>query len=133
MSTPAINKNIFQSPQARGLIRYIDVQYGRDLEFLWSSTPENAIWRRGDNGKWFGALLTVKKNKIIPGADDTMIEILDIRCAPEMLDFIIDKKTIFPGWHMNKRHWITIPLDGRMTMDNIYALVDASYQIAAKR
>lgn len=122
----------FKSPQARELIKYVATQYGRELEFLWPRTPENAIWRRGDNDKWFGILLTVKKSKIEPG-DDTPVEILDIRCTPDMLDFVVDGKNIFPGWHMNKRNWITIILDGRMPMPQIESLLDNSYEIALKK
>lgn len=123
----------FKSRQARELISYVAAQYGRDLEFLWPRTPDNAIWRRGDNGKWFGGIFTVKKNRIIPGADDANVEILDIRCAPDMIDFIVDKKMIFPGWHMNKRNWITIILDGRMDIGQIESLLDASYELAMKK
>lgn len=122
----------FKSVQARDLIKYVATQYGRDLEFLWPRTPDNAIWRRGDNQKWFGIILTVKKSKIEPG-DDTPVEILDIRCAPDMLDFVVDNKKIFPGWHMNKRHWITVVLDGRMPTAQIESLLDISYTIAAHR
>ena len=120
----------FKSSQAQELIAYVANQYGRDLEFLWERFSDNAIWRRGDNGKWFGALLTVKRNKIIPGDDDSLVEILDVRCAPDVIDFVVDKKKIFPGWHMNKRHWITIVLDGRMDMPQIYSLLDNSYELA---
>lgn len=122
----------FKSPQARELIKYVANQYGRELEFLWQKFPDNAVWRRGDNDKWFGALLTVKKSKIEAG-DDTPVEILDIRCTPDMLDFVVDGKKIFPGWHMNKRHWITIILDGRMSINQIESLLDNSYEIALKK
>lgn len=123
----------FKSPQSRELIKYVANQYGHDLEFLWPKTPDNAIWRRGDNQKWFGAILTVKKNKIIPGTDDTPVEILDIRISPDMLDFVVDGKKIFPGWHMNKRHWITVILDGRITTRQIESLLDISYELALKK
>lgn len=122
----------FQSPQARELISYVDAQYGRSLEFLWPTSPGNAIWRRGDNGKWFGIVMTLRHNKIEPGAGDSVIEILDVRCAPDMIDFVVDKQKIFPGWHMNKRHWITIVLDGRMDIRQIYSLLDNSYALAHK-
>lgn len=120
----------FKSSQAKTLIKYVHDKYGRDLEYLWPRSPENAIWRRGDNQKWFGVMLTVKRNKIIPGAGDAVIEILDLRCAPDVTDFVVDKKYIFPGWHMNKRHWITIVLDGRMEMPQICSLLDNSFILA---
>lgn len=123
----------FKSNQAHELIDYVRNQYGRELEFLWHRDPNNAIWRRGDNGKWFGGIFTVKRNKIVAGSDDAMTEILNIMCAPDVIDFIVDKQKIFPGWHMNKRHWITIVLDGRMDTRQIYSLLDNSYQLAHRK
>lgn len=76
--------------------------------------------------------MTLRHNKIEPGAGDSVIEILDVRCAPDMIDFVVDKQKIFPGWHMNKRHWITIVLDGRMDIRQIYSLLDNSYALAHK-
>lgn len=122
----------FKSHQSHELVDYVDSQYGRTLEFLWPTSPGNAIWRRGDNAKWFGILMTVQRNKIEAGTGDDIIEILDIRCAPDVIDFIVDRKQIFPGWHMNKRHWITIILDGRMKMPQIQKLLDASFELAVK-
>lgn len=122
--------NKFKSSQARALVDYIEAQYGREPEYLWERSPDDAIFRRADNQKWFGGIFHVRQNKIEPSAADTIVEVLDIRCAPDVIDFIADKKLIFPGWHMNKRHWITIILDGRMDMAQIYSLLDNSYELA---
>ena len=122
----------FNTLQARELVEYIDLQYGREPEHLWQRSPEDAIFRRGDNQKWFAGIFHVRRNKVEPNAGDEVVEILDIRCAPDMIDFIVDKQKIFPGWHMNKRHWITIILDGRMPMRQIKQLLDASFELAVK-
>lgn len=122
----------FKSSQSRELADYINSQYGRSPEYLWARSPDDAVFRRGDNQKWFAGIFHVHRDRIQPGAGDDVIEILDIRCAPDVIDFIVDKKKIFPGWHMNKRHWITIVLDGRMELAQIYNLVDNSYLLATK-
>lgn len=120
-------------PQVHQLIAHVHREYGCHLEYLWQRSPNNGIWRRGDNQKWFACLLLVPCSKIIPGPDDALINVLNLRCAPDVLDFIIDGRNIFPGWHMNKRHWISIILDGRMKNDDIYKLLKASHDIAAKK
>lgn len=114
-----MNKNKFQFAQTQNLIKYVASQYGRDLEFLWEKLPKVAIWRRQDNGKWFGSLAEIKLSKICAGAPDKTVEILNLRCAPDVIDCIADNKNIFRGWHMNKQHWITLVLDGRMKMPQI--------------
>ncbi len=124
---------MFKTNQAREIIEYVRKNYSRELEFLWARSPGNAIWRRGDNAKWFGVLMTIAANRVMPDAGNDTVEILDIRCAPDVTDFIVDKKKIFPGYHMNKQHWVTVVLDGRMATRDICRLLAASYEIAGQK
>jgi predicted DNA-binding protein (MmcQ/YjbR family) len=39
---------------------------------------------------------------------------------------------IFPGWHMNKVHWLSVALDGTMDDEKIKFLVDMSYKLTRK-
>ena len=36
-----------------------------------------------------------------------------------------------PGYHMNKRHWNTVMLDGSVPPDLIFELIDHSYELVA--
>ncbi|WP_228397920.1 hypothetical protein [Limnobaculum xujianqingii] len=53
--------DVFKSPVTRQVIQFIRDKYHDELEFLWPRTPDNAIFRRQDNAKWYGAILTIKK------------------------------------------------------------------------
>ena len=39
---------------------------------------------------------------------------------------------IIPGYHMNKRHWNTVIIDGRLPDDLLCELVDQSYDLVFK-
>ena len=39
---------------------------------------------------------------------------------------------IIPGYHMNKHHWNTVIIDGRLPDDLVYELVDQSYDLVYK-
>lgn len=125
------DKYVFKSDQAQRIIQYVSDTYGDTLEFLWEKFPDNAIWRRKDNKKWYGILLTVTKNKLgLPSEEK--IEIIDLRVNAESIDAIIDGKTIFGGYHMNKKHWVTICLDGSVPLKDIEKMLDLSYELALK-
>lgn len=125
------DKFVFKSDYAQRLIQYVSDTYGDTLEFLWEKFPDNAIWRRKDNNKWYAALLTVTKNKLgLPSKEK--IEIIDLRANAENIDVIADDKTIFRGYHMNKKHWITICLDGSVPLKDIENMLDLSYELARK-
>lgn len=131
ISERCFEPDVFKSEQAKQLIQYVRKTYGDELEFLWQKFPDNAVWRRKDTGKWYAALLTVSQSKL--GLDSTeKVEILDLRIQPENLEALIDNQCYFPGYHMNKKHWYTILLDGSVPFDEIQTRIDASYQLGTK-
>ncbi len=122
-------KTVFQSGYSESVIEYARNTYGDELEFLWEKFPKNAILRRKDNRKWYAALLTIAKSKL--GAfPDEEIEVVDLRAAPEATPDMVDGKRVFAGYHMNKKHWITLPLDGTLPAEEICAMLDTSYALA---
>lgn len=120
---------IFKAEQTVKLIDYVRKKYGDDPEYLWEKFPANAVWRRKDNQKWYGALLTVSKRKLGIESDETA-EIIDLRSEPAALEKLIDGERYFPGWHMNKKHWYTVVLNGSVPMEEICHRIDKSYLLA---
>ncbi len=120
---------IFTSPQSMKVIQFIQQQYAIQLEYLWAKFPRNAIARRQDNNKWFAALLTVEKGKLgLQG--EGIIEVLDLKMRPENKERLIDNNRYFPGYHMNKNHWFTVCLDGRLKDEEIMEKIADSYLLA---
>lgn len=124
--------DVFKSAAAKAVIRYVAEKYDTPLEFLWKKFPDNAVYRRKDNRKWYAAILTVAKSKIgLEGAGN--IEILDLRIEPALLEQTVDNKKFFPGYHMNKKSWYTICLDGSVDDEEIFKRIDDSYELAKKK
>ena len=121
--------DVFKSKQTIAIINYVKAKYDNDLEFLWKKSPKNAIWRNQNNRKWYGAVLVISKDKLKIESNE-MVEILDLRYQKNDIKNIIDNYKIFPGYHMNKDNWITIILDGRVELEEIYQLIDNSYQLS---
>ncbi|MDD4509684.1 MAG: MmcQ/YjbR family DNA-binding protein [Oscillospiraceae bacterium] len=120
---------VFQSAQAEMVIEYVQNKYQDELEFLWAKSPGNAVWRRKDNKKWYGAILTVTKDKL--GFTSTeAVEIIDLRISTEELEYLLSKENYYPGWHMNKKHWFTMLLDHSISDDEICRRIDNSYTLA---
>lgn len=119
---------IFQSKQAKEVIMYIKNTYEDELEFLWEKFPKNAVVRHKDNQKWYVALLTISKRKLGINSDEE-IDIIDLRYPKKFIHNIIDNKQIFPGYHMNKNNWITIPLNKTLPTKEIIKYIDISYKL----
>lgn len=122
-------RDVFKEDIAHGVIEYVRNTYGDELEFLWDKVPDGAIWRRKDNRKWYGIMMIISKRKL--GFDsDEMVSVIDLRLDTVNDASLVDGKRYFAGYHMNKRTWFTMCLDGSVSLGEICALIDKSYVLA---
>ena len=131
ISKNCFDNEIFKFAQSKRVIAYFEEKYGNCLEHLWADAPDNAIVRRSDTNKWYAAILTVSRRKIGLHSDEK-VEIIDLHARTEDIPFLVDNICIFPGFHMNKKHWITVILDGSMTDERLFELIDQSYILGKK-
>lgn len=121
--------DVFLSAGAQQVIAYAREKYRDELQFLWQRFPKNAILRRKDNAKWYAALLVLEKRKL--GLDeDSVVDIIDLRGDPGAIRALVDGERYFPGFHMNKKHWYTMCLDGSVPVKDVLARIDESYSLA---
>ena len=126
------DRDAFAEKQSKELIKYVSEKYGGALEYLWEDTPDNAIWRRRDNKKWYAALLTVSRSKLgLQG--DKRAEIINLKASPERVAELLKLQGIFPAYHMNKKHWYTVLLDCTLKTEFICSLIDESYICVKKK
>lgn len=131
ISDKCFEKDVFKSDIAHRVIEYVREKYGDELEYLWQTFPSNAVWRRKDNKKWYGILLVLSKRKLGLNSDEA-VNIMDLRIDPEVLPEIVDGERYFAGYHMNKKNWFTMCLDGSVPFEEICNWLDKSYDLAKK-
>lgn len=114
------------------LERYLEESFGVVPECLWKDSDSAAIRHLTDK-KWFGIIMPgIAWRKL--GADrDGMVDVLNVKVDPVILPSLIDHAGLFPAWHMNKQHWISVVLDGSVPMDKIIWLVDASHDMTRRK
>lgn len=77
---------------------------------------DTAVYKVG--GKMFAAI----------GAGDGGIDRITLKCLPERAEVLVgEHEHIVPGYHMNKRHWITVDLDGSVPRELVEDLIDDSH------
>ncbi len=119
---------VFKSNQAKQVIEYVKEKYDNEPEFLWEKFAGNAVFRHKENNKWYAVLLTISKRKL--GIDsDEIVDVIDLKALPEDIEKIVDNNSYFLGYHMNKKHWLTIILDGSVSIENIFDFIDMSYKM----
>ena len=58
----------------------------------------------------------------------------NVKCAPEKAIELREEypDAVLPGYHMNKKHWNTIIVDGALSKKQLFDMVDDSYRLAGK-
>lgn len=58
----------------------------------------------------------------------------NVKCKPERAIELREEfpGVVMPGYHMNKKHWNTIIVDGALSAKQLFSMVDDSYKLVAK-
>ena len=110
------------------IYEYVKKQYGTIPEYLWKSSPESAILRH-KNGKWYAAILIEVENQNWVWKKEGMVDIINVKCEPDMVGLLTQTYGFLSGYHMNKKYWITILLDGTVSEAKILDFLDMSYDL----
>lgn len=69
---------------------------------------------------------------LTPGSGEGQA-MVDLECDPDLaLELRVEFSVVGPGWHMNKRHWNSVRLDGSVPDDELLDMLDHSYRLAAR-
>ena len=102
---------------------------GSVLDMPFEDDFETTVFRHGEGGKWFGLLMRVEKSRLgLEG--EGKADVLNLKCDPEE-SFIVREmyEGIIPAYHMNKRHWISVILNGSVPEDFTQRLITKSFDL----
>ena len=75
------------------------------------------------------------KNKmfLLLSLDETPLR-FNVKCQPDKAIELREQypQTVLPGYHMSKKHWNTIVLNGQLSSKIILQMIDDSYTLVAK-
>lgn len=58
----------------------------------------------------------------------------NVKCDPDLaLELRATYTCVQPGYHMNKKHWNTVTVDGSVSFKQLKEWIDHSYQLVAKK
>ena len=119
--------------QRERIIQYVQTTYSAEAEYLWTDTPDCAVFRHPSSRKWFGAVMCVQPDRLgLAGTEP--VDILDVKCGPILAGSLRAEPGFLPAYHMNKSHWITVLLDETVPDEQIAPLLELSYNsVAPKR
>lgn len=113
------------------LAAYLTDTYSTTGEHLFARYPNFQVFRHDRNQKWFAVLMDIpRRNLGLTGEGE--IGVVNLKCDTRLVGSFRMEPGIFPGWHMNKAHWLTVALDCSVEDEKIKFLVDMSYELTKK-
>ena len=120
----------FICPQTKRIMTRVQEMYENQLEYLWEKSPDTAVLRHEDNQKWYVVLMKIsweKLDKIREG----QVEVVNLK--HDQVSDLLAVNGIYPAFHMNKRYWISLPLDDTLTDEKLLELFEKSYFLTSKK
>ncbi len=125
-------KTWFSLPQTNRICDLIFERYAEEPRFEWEGDEDNAVFKNHRNEKWYGIIISVLWDRLVPGKEGKT-EVINVKLDPEEIPSIVGTKGIFSAFHMNKQHWVSIVLDGTLSDDEVMSFVSKSYDIVDQR
>ena len=113
-------------------MQYIQDRYGTEPEHLWKKYPGYAVFRQPASRKWF-ALVAGLPRKRLELEGDGLVDVMDVKCGPILVGSLLAQEGYCPAYHMSKGTWIGVILDDTVPDEDIYLLVELSYDSVAPR
>ena len=74
----------------------------------------------------------IGKAFLLTGFENSPIR-FNVKCDPEKaIDLRERYECVLPGWHMNKKHWNTIVVDGSVNVKLVKEWIDDSYALVVE-
>ncbi len=113
------------------VFEYIKKKYKVSPEYPWAKYDSNAVFRHTDNRKWFALVMDVQREKLGLSGEE-YADVVNLKVDDMFLrDMLIRQDGIFPAYHMNKQHWISVLLDGTVPEEKVFEMIDMSYMTTA--
>ena len=112
-------------------LKYCLDVYGTSPDYPFEDLLETAVLRHGKSRKWYALVMRISRRKL--GLDgDEMIDAVNLKLPTEMFGSFGAADGVYPAYHMNKLHWISVILHDAPD-DVIKFLVNASFEATANK
>ena len=120
----------FLCPQTKRIMALVQEKYGNQLEYLWEKSPDTAVLRHEDNQKWYAILMRIPWDRLDKGREG-LVEAVNLK--HDQVADLLSQDGIYPAFHMNKRYWISLPLDDSLTDEKVLELFERSWFLTSKK
>ena len=107
---------------------YICREFGAAADRPFQSSPDALAFRAAGSAKWFALLMRVPGRKL--GLEtEGPVWALDLKGDPDFIVHVTSQPGFLPAYHMNRRNWLTVLLDGSADPALLKNCIAESYRL----
>ena len=126
--------NPFLKQQTNRLTSKINEKYHEKPDYPFVKLPTYGVFRYPVTKKWYALIMNLKRSlvdKECAGKEkDEIVEVVNLKIDESLEKDLLKLRGIYPGYHMNRAHWISIILDDTLDDEFILDLIDKSRSFA---
>ena len=107
-------------------IDYCAGTYGTSADYPFDEDFETAVLRHADTRKWYAIVMRVSRRKFGLESDE-IIDVVNLKLPTEMFGSFGESDGVYPAYHMNKLHWISVLLPDA-PKDTVEFLTNVSFE-----
>ena len=83
--------------------------FGTTPDYPFDDWMESAVLRHKESRKWYAIAMRVSRRKFGMDSDET-VDVVNLKLPTEMFGSFGADVGVYPAYHMNKLHWISVLL-----------------------
>ncbi|MBP5444338.1 MAG: MmcQ/YjbR family DNA-binding protein [Treponema sp.] len=104
---------------------FLHEHFGAAGDNPWEDDADSTVYRC-PNGKWFALVMRIKFKNLGFASEEP---VWAVNLKAEDAKSVVDGKSIFPAYHMNKKYWITVLLSAVTDFENLCKLTEESFNL----
>lgn len=100
--------------------------YGTLADYPFDDDNLTAVLRHSDNRKWYAIVMKVSRRKFGIESDEA-VDVVNLKLPTEMFGSFGVSDGVYPAYHMNKLHWISVLLPDT-SEETVSFLTNASFE-----
>ncbi|WP_156021210.1 MmcQ/YjbR family DNA-binding protein [Streptococcus ruminantium] len=123
----------FSKDQTNRIAQLIKEQWGDLPDYPFAKLPSYGAFRHPNNNKWYALVSQIPRDKLDGSGSQEEVEIVNLKVDAREIAELLSQSGIYPAYHMSKKSWVSVLLDGTVEDQTIFALLEKSRDLVGPK
>lgn len=123
----------FSKDQSNCIAQLIKEQWGDLPDYPFAKLPTYGAFRHPSNNKWYALVSQIPRNKLDGSGSQEEVEVVNLKVDAREIAELLSQSGIYPAYHMSKKSWVSVLLDGTVEDQTIFALLEKSRDLVGPK